>query len=235
MILRSTDVRSALRAKQRGFIIDPFKFGGGGGTASDLLLKFDDQADASTTLTDTSGNSRTVTAQGNAQIDTAQSKYGAGSMLLDGSGDYAIATLPAFNYAINSFYVAGWFRFTSTGDQGGLFSWGNGEPYYLHHVIGRLYLGDGSNNILSPIWTPAANTWYHISLAHLYPAEQWWIRVDGVTVGSTGLSLNQSSPTALNIGSRPSQGAHVNGHVDDVVLVLNDPVHTSDFTPAEWT
>lgn len=30
MILRSTDVRSAKRAKQRGFIIDPFKFGAAG-------------------------------------------------------------------------------------------------------------------------------------------------------------------------------------------------------------
>lgn len=31
MILRSTDIRSALRSRQRGFLLNPYRFGGGGG------------------------------------------------------------------------------------------------------------------------------------------------------------------------------------------------------------
>lgn len=32
MILRSTDIRSALRSRQRGFLLNPYRFGGGGGS-----------------------------------------------------------------------------------------------------------------------------------------------------------------------------------------------------------
>jgi hypothetical protein len=211
-----------------------------GGTPSDLLLKFE-AVDGSTTFTDTSGNSRTVTAQGNAQVDTAQFKYGAASMLLDGSGDYAIATLPSFNYAANSFYVAAWVRWNSAPSNSGIFSWGTGEPYYVHLVAGGLYVGDGSNNIMNPAWAPSANTWYHISLSHTYTApgnESWRLRVDGgATISVNSLaSLNQTSQTAFNIGSRPSQGSYVDGWMDDVVVVHGDPVYTgASFTPSEWT
>lgn len=45
-----------------------------------------DGADGSTTITDVTG--RAWTANGNAQIDTAQSVFGGASVLLDGSGDY---------------------------------------------------------------------------------------------------------------------------------------------------
>lgn len=43
-------------------------------------------ADASTTFTDESG--KTWTANGNAQIDTAQSVFGGASGLFDGTGDF---------------------------------------------------------------------------------------------------------------------------------------------------
>ncbi len=46
-------------------------------------------ADGSTTFTDSAtGGSHTWTAYGNAQIDTAQNKFGGASGLFDGSGDY---------------------------------------------------------------------------------------------------------------------------------------------------
>jgi hypothetical protein len=53
------------------------------------LLHFDG-VDASTTIVDEYGNTWSV--GGNAQIDTAQSKFGASSLLLDGTGDYATSS-----------------------------------------------------------------------------------------------------------------------------------------------
>lgn len=210
--------------------------GGGGVTPCDLLLKFDDQADASTTFTDTSGNSRTVTGQGNAQIDTAQAKYGAGAALFDGTGDYLDATLPAFNYAANDFYMAGWFRFAAGGDKGGLLCLGaSGNNYYVHHIIGRLFVGDGSNNIMNPLWSPSTDTWYHVALSHtMSGGEAWYLFVDGTAISNSGASLTQTSPTNLQIGARSAEGAYLNGWADDVVLKQGDAVHTSNFTPAEW-
>ena len=58
-------------------------------TYTKSLLHFNG-SDGSTTITDESG--KTWTAYDNAQIDTAQSKFGGASMLLDGVGDYIKTT-----------------------------------------------------------------------------------------------------------------------------------------------
>ncbi|AZO29439.1 LamG domain-containing protein [Mesorhizobium sp. M1B.F.Ca.ET.045.04.1.1] len=52
-----------------------------------LLLGFEG-TDGATTTTDESPVGRSVTFNGNAQIDTAQAKFGSSSCLFDGSGDY---------------------------------------------------------------------------------------------------------------------------------------------------
>eukprot|EP01041_Mallomonas_annulata_P026842 gene26842-48282_t len=114
------------KTRQRGFLLNPARFaGGGGGGPTDpdfanvsLLCHFDG-ADTSTTITDNSPSPKTLTAYGNAQIDTAQSKFGGASLLLDGTGDYV--STPAdtvFNFGSGEFTVEAWVRFASlTGDQ----------------------------------------------------------------------------------------------------------------------
>lgn len=52
------------------------------------LLLHGDGANGSTTIVDSSPRPKTVTAVGNAQISTAQSKFGGSSIALDASGDY---------------------------------------------------------------------------------------------------------------------------------------------------
>src|SRR5687768_4015081 len=59
--------------------------------ASVVLLCDFDGTDAATTAPDESPVGRALTFVGNAQIDTAQFKYGVSSLLLDGSGDYVTA------------------------------------------------------------------------------------------------------------------------------------------------
>ena len=54
------------------------------------LLLYGDGANGSTTITDSSPTPKTVTAVGNAQISTAQSKFGGASIAFDGAGDYLI-------------------------------------------------------------------------------------------------------------------------------------------------
>lgn len=52
------------------------------------LLLHGDGANGSTTIVDSSPRPKTVTAIGNAQISTAQSKFGGSSIAFDASGDY---------------------------------------------------------------------------------------------------------------------------------------------------
>src|SRR3990167_4294419 len=63
------------------------------------FLAHTDGTDGSTTFTDEAGIA--ITANGNAQIDTAQSKFGGASGLLDGTGDY-LTTPDSDNYNFGS-------------------------------------------------------------------------------------------------------------------------------------
>ena len=58
--------------------------------SSTKLLLNGNGTNGSTTFTDSSNSSHTVTASGNAQISTTQSKFGGSSMYFDGSGDYLV-------------------------------------------------------------------------------------------------------------------------------------------------
>jgi len=73
------------------------------------LLLHGDGANGSTTIVDSSTSPKTVTAVGNAQISTAQSKFGGASLAFDGAGDYL--TIPddsSFDFGFNDFTIEGW-------------------------------------------------------------------------------------------------------------------------------
>lgn len=77
--------------------------------ANVVALLHMDGADGSTTFTDQKG--KTWTPRGNAQIDTAQSKFGGASGLFDGTGDSIDTPDHAdFNWGSGDFTVEGWIR-----------------------------------------------------------------------------------------------------------------------------
>ena len=84
----------------------------GNDTYTKVLLHFDG-ADASTTITDVNigGSAHTWTVAGNAQIDTASTQFGTGSLLLDGTGDW-VTTADSADFALGSsdFTIDCWFN-----------------------------------------------------------------------------------------------------------------------------
>ena len=75
-----------------------------------LLLHFNG-CDGSTAFTDSSSNAHSITASGDAQIDTAQSKFGGASGLFDGAGDWL--TCPShssLNLQTGDFTLECWIR-----------------------------------------------------------------------------------------------------------------------------
>ena len=107
-------------------------FGTDGCDSSAVEVFHADGADASTTFTDLDcdGNGvKALTAQGNAQVDTAQFKFGpsqdgrAGSALLDGTSDgVSAADSPDFDFTGGVWTVDCWARFNSLAATGILFS-----------------------------------------------------------------------------------------------------------------
>src|SRR5690606_29617491 len=83
-----------------------------------VLLHFEG-SDGSATFTDSNigGAAKTWTANGNAQIDTAQSKFGAASGLFDGTGDY-ITTPDHNDFTLGSsdFTIDFWAKRNSNGN-----------------------------------------------------------------------------------------------------------------------
>ena len=140
-----------------------------------LLLHFDG-ADAATTIVDSSGNGRpNGTAFGNAQIDTAQKKFGTASLLLDGAGDYI--TIPAstdFDFGAGDFTIDCWIRRANTADANPIccrdgvdwenrwiFGYGGGGYLYFYASADGTAFDVASGQIMGAI---EANVWHHYAV-----------------------------------------------------------------------
>ena len=97
--------------------------------------------DGGTNFYDDSNTHRTVTPVGNAQVSTAEKKYGTGSLLLDGSGDRLdivdSATDPEWSFGTNDFTIDFWVRPESAKDYGDLM--GSGYDGGFHIYMGQPY------------------------------------------------------------------------------------------------
>lgn len=243
MISRSTDVRAALKSKQRGMLLNPFRFGVAGPTdphyASVSLLLHMDGADASTTFTDNSPSPKTATVFGNAQIDTAQFKFGASSALFDGAGDYLqYATNTAFGFGSGNYTVEGWVRQDTTtaiartlfdnrsaSDAGiGIYCNNNAVNEERRLIMGNnsaIIGGGGSTQFTS-------NTWQHWAVARNGTTVKGFI--GGTEVWSITDSRTLASTNAVFIGANYLGTQPHNGHLDDVRITKGIARYTASFS-----
>lgn len=215
-----------------------------------LMLHFNGE-DGSTTFTDDSFSSHTVTAHDDAQIDTAEKKFDTGSALFDGAGDYlTIPDSPDWDLTDGGFTIDSWLRWndvpitnetiiTQYEDAQDLwyFNWG---PNVLGADIGGLLCGFISYTggyhdwtTYTSIWTPAADTWYHIALVKESGYVSANIYIDGVdTTGYVEAydGYPYSVAGSLRIGYEQDMGGYFNGHMDEF-RISKIARWTSDFIP----
>ena len=123
-----------------------------------------DGTNGSTTFTDEKGH--TLTANGNVQISTTQSKFGGASAYFDGAGDYLVIPGDDMNIAQGDFTVEGWLYSGNTAGLGGTrniahFNAGSSGGLHIHRSdAGMLVVDNGSsatthgNIVIQPfIWT----------------------------------------------------------------------------------
>lgn len=213
------------------------------------LLLHCNGTDGSTTFTDSSSFGHTVTANGNAQIDTAQSKFGGASGLFDGSGDYIrVANSADMAPGSSDFTIELQFRASSYSATPQLIGLGN--QYISNNAASGLRLivnSDGTGFILlantsGTSWTVnysvtlgtplAVDQWYHVALTRSGTALK--IYLDGVEVGSTTVSGTIKNGGLHLIGAfslYPSYTAFFNGWIDEVRYTKGVVRYTSSFTP----
>jgi hypothetical protein len=218
---------------------------GSTGAASDpnfanvvLLMGFEG-TDASTTLTDESASAHAMTANGNAQIDTAQFKFGSSSLLLDGSGDYASTPDHAdWDFGSGDFTVEFWMRWNSVGATWLIGQWGGSRgssSFIMYYENTNKIVLDcpGTSQLFSSVLTSNPNQWYHVCGERAGSVQR--IYRDGVMIGkATGVTGSQiNSTAALNIGAGTGIAGDLNGWMDEVRITKGVARYNSDggFTP----
>ena len=191
-----------------------------------------DGTDGSTSFPDSSATSATVTASGNAQVDTAQSKFGGASCLLDGSGDQlSVADNAAWDFGTGDFAIDFWVRFNSVASFP--------QTYFSRNNFSEMRLQNDDANtivlflmgseILSRAWTPSTGTWYHIAITR--SGTDLRLFIDGVQQGATVTnSTNVSGSSAILIGQTAGVNT-VNGWIEEFRISKGAARWTANFTP----
>jgi len=212
-----------------------------------LLLIHADGTDASTVFRDDNGQGRSavgLSALGNAQVDTAQSKFGGASALFDGTGDYLqIANSSDFNFGSNAFTIEGWVRaanFTNSPSIMGMATIGDVDGWNLQFGgDGRLYIefrnsaGTGVTTIVNTT-AFSTNTWGHF--AFVRSGNTVYAFKDGTLSASVSVAYAINSSTApliigdgFGINTSWSAVQDFNGHLDEI-RISNTARYTAGFT-----
>lgn len=214
----------------------------GGGSGEDpyfnnvVLLSSFDGSNGSTTFTDESNTGHTLTANGNAQLSSAQSKFGTASLHLDGTGDYvSIPSSQDWNLGAANYTFEMWVRpdaltAVSTphlycqGASGNVLraylaaTGAGGEAGVEMSVPGT---GGDPNSVVT-------GDWHHIVAERYQDIGRTY--VNGVMTGkSTGSTAMRDYPTAsMMIGALYDGSNTLNGYISEVRMTYGIARYNSD-------
>ena len=202
------------------------------------LLLHMDGSNGSTTFTDSSNNAVSVTANGNAQISTAQNKFG-GSSGSFSAGHIITPASSLFDFGTGDFCIEFWCYFNSVASNqrlggGDLQSGGNFNWAIYTTSSGQLdyYLGTGSTWDIAAaksIGAISTGQWYHVALVRNGTTFTGYL--DGVSGSSTtsSASLATNSTNGAFFGTQGS--SNYDGYLDDIRITKGVARYTSNFTP----
>jgi len=222
--------------------------------ATSLLLK-GDGTNGSTNIVDSSSSPKTVTAVGDAQISTAQSKFGGSSIAFDGTGDYlTVPNSPAYAFGTGDFTIECWFYIAgnspqnSTGSRHALLvgaqaSSGVFQGYGFSILGNTTTTGtalwfenfDGFGNVYTVGYTATItqSTWHHVALVRSGTTTRIYFNGTDVASGTLGNQTISNSTHPLYIGRGNYAGYlnPLNGYIDDLRVTKGVARYTSNFTP----
>ena len=153
------------------------------------------------------------TAEGDAQLSTAQAKFGSASLLLDGTDDF-VTSDDNIDLSSGDFTIDMWIRPTSVTGYKGL--WESGTSSTLRaYLIGNLVrLGVGPSTIIFTSTTGvSANVWTMISIER--EGNNYRLYING-TLEETGSTANRPDDGPLSIGK--NSFSDFNGYIDELRL-----------------
>ena len=213
----------------------------------EALLPFDG-TNGATSTTDLSDRGNTVTFGGDAEISTAQSKFGGSSLSLDGNGDYVDLPQVTNQLVSQDFTIEFWFRINSgAGSETiGLF----GSYYTTPSGKGMIMASSATYNQVYFQWHYGAsdwaylnqtqgtrtalsnNTWYHVAVTR--SGSTWRLFLNGTqedSVTQSSYITDSGSTTRLgNYGPSATASDGLNGYIEDFRITRGVARYTSNFT-----
>ena len=213
------------------------------------LLLHMDGTDAATSFPNSATTTHTITANGNAQVDTAYSKFGGGSALFDGTGDYlTVPDSDDWNFGTGNFTIDTWVRFNAIGGEQNFFGQtidpydGNSTYQFRKDITTnklRMFFKNGGvtkgDYIMSNNWSPSAGNWYHITFVRNGTTGLMFIDgVSQVLTETTTFGTNDVGDLAGTVYIASEQGGtggYLNGSLDELRISKGIARWTSNFTP----
>lgn len=200
-----------------------------------LLMKFNG-TNGSTTFADSSIHAHVITANGGAQISTAQSKFGGASALFASQDDYLTApTSERFGMGTEDFTIEFWTRLVSQTPSNSFVSLGEFSNGILLteenvYISGSEQIWNASGNAF------ATGVWYHVALTRASGTMR--VFVDGVSKYEATETADAGAEHDLMIG----QAQHVigsafqnfdrlDGYMDELRIIKGWAAYTANFTP----
>jgi hypothetical protein len=214
------------------------------------LLLHMDGSNGSTTFTDSSPNALTVTPSGNAQISTAQSKFGGSSGLFDGTGDFlSPAITSALTFGTGDFTVEAWVRITAStlafpqiltmnyGSTSLTIRYADSASPYVHRLQVTLDSATAANTYYANIsQSTYLNTWVHIAFTRSSNVCRLFINGNrqylSVGTGSAFFQFVSFTSTAnvTNL-TNVTIGTNFQGNIDDLRITRGVARYVGDFVP----
>lgn len=187
------------------------------------LLHFDGTAGSTTSVDEAGG---VWTGAGNAQLDTAQARFGPSSLLLDGVGDYLTLDAPGIAVGSGDFTIEAFVRWITRSGNNFVFTFG--ATWGVYTFDGTLAVFDGVSANVIQAGTVVNSVWYHVALVR--ESGTLSLYQNGVRLAQAADSTNHST-TVLSIGAGPTGASASNANIDEFRLSDIARYSGPSFTP----
>jgi hypothetical protein len=209
------------------------------------LLLHMDGSNGSTSFVDSSANAFTVTAVGNAQISTAQSKFGGSSALFDGTGDYlSIPDSNAFSFGSDAFTIEAWVYYVATTGSFAIASQRASTTSNASWSLSLLSSNNGPTFSYSTSGTSLTtfaktfsfsgnvNGWHHFAVCR--SGNTLYFFADGTSLGTSALVstpfYDSTAPVLVGATNSASPTSFMNGYIEELRITKGVARYTANFT-----
>lgn len=202
------------------------------GYPSISLLHFDG-TDGSTTFTDEYGV--VWSAQGDAQLDTADKKFGGSSLLLDGANDRINTSVTDLLDITQDFTVECFIKLNGSGRNAIVTSYSNQNAGWLFDTGAstelRLILATGSYEFVAGSTSITTGAWHHVACSK--KGSTLRVFLNGTLDGTQTITGSASNPGLVTTIGRDNldTGRDFDGWIDEFRITEGLARYTTSFTP----